>query len=244
MEQKILKREQTTGGKSGRTKDIVKGAAWLTVDGGQLSSANIADALKGCVPDVCLPGFDREKLRQARETGSPGFFYVTNMSDAALRPVARKVTIEARKRQQVPVFFELSFDVRVDPYAKAREVDWDNLSYLQVYQLSKEHMALIWDRIRAVLPDANDTLLRYANLMDAMQDDPILTITTLWRAFPVLHAITWDLPVDVAPRIRGLAIRDASILGRVNVLTPGLGNVPGEWRLCKNAELSEWPQSF
>ncbi|MHB1630723.1 MAG: hypothetical protein ACYCQL_00715 [Acidithiobacillus sp.] len=227
--------------KQGRAKDVVRGLSWrIVTEGEAFPRPDREDDL--CIPNVCMPGFEKEKMRRAREGAPIGFFCVSNMSQSA--PFAsRKVTINTtRTGGQTPVFFQLTFNVQVNRYAKGDAMDWDHLTYLQAYHLYKNHLSAIWDRVAASNCPGRDDLLKYSNLHDALADDPLLAITTLWWVFPTLQAVTWDLPVDEIPRFRGLAIRDASLMEQAVALAPVLGNISGDWRFCENTEISDWPQ--
>lgn len=237
--------------KTGRSKDMVRGLSWFLVGNSAIKeSLPLAmgaflkagsDAQGGrCVPDVCLPGFDQTSLKRARERGPTGFFYVANMSESG-PSISRKVTLAAHAQKQTPVFFQLTFNVQVDKYTKGSAMDWDQLTYLQAYHLYKDHLSAIWSRVAQSEAPGRDDLLRYSHLQEALADNPLLTITTLWEVFPTLQAITWDLPIDAIPRVRGLAVRNADALDKATVLAPGFGNLPGEWKLCDQADISGWP---
>lgn len=247
-------KEERTFRKAGRSKDMLRGLSWQIVgestgvsgvQGTSLTMEDFRNAVQGeqgerCVSDVCLPGFDLGKLKIARKHGQTGFFFVANMSESG-PSVSRKVTLAARARNQSPVFFQLAFNVQVDKYTKGNDMDWDSLTYLQAYHLYKDHLSAIWSRVAHSDAQGRDALLRYSNLHDALTDDPLLAITTLWEVFPTLQAVTWDLPIDGVPRVRGMAIRSADFLEKATVLAPWLGHIPGEWRLCDQAGISEWP---
>ncbi|MBU2741470.1 hypothetical protein [Acidithiobacillus albertensis] len=237
--------------KTGRSKDMVRGLSWFLV-GNSANKESLplamgtflkagSNAQEGrCVPDICLPGFDQERLKRARERGSTGFFYVANMSESG-PSISRKVTLAAHAQKQTPVFFQLTFNVQVDKYTKGSAMDWDQLTYLQAYHLYKDHLSAIWSRVAQSEAPGRDDLLRYSHLQEALADNPLLAITTLWEVFPTLQAITWDLPIDAIPRVRGLAVRNADALDKATVLAPGFGNLPGEWKLCDQADISGWP---
>lgn len=222
--------------KQGRAKDVLRGLSWQMVDVDEMKSLQE----RGCITDLCLPGFVRERLSADRAAGSTAFFYVTNMSDSALS-VSRKVMMRSRREKKIPVFYQVTFNVQVTPYKKGSAMDWDRITYLQVYHLYKDHLAAIWDRIQdSSFPDRAE-ILKYAGLRDVFADDPLLAITALWKAFPMLQAVAWDLPIDESPRIRGIAIRDDAVLDHVVALAPGYGNLSGSWKLCQNADMAEWP---
>lgn len=222
--------------KQGRAKDVLRGLSWQIVDVDEMASLQE----RGCITDVCLPGFPRECLAADRAAGSTAFFYVTNMSDSALS-VSRKVVMQARREKKIPVFYQVTFNVPVTPYKKGVAMDWDNVTYLQVYHLYKDHLAAIWDRIRDGSFPCQAAILKYAGLRDVFAEDPLLAITALWKVFPTLQAIAWDLPIDESPRIRGLAIRDDTVLDHVVALAPGYGNLSGSWKICQDADMAEWP---
>lgn len=237
--------------KTGRSKDMVRGLSWFMVghsankESLPLAMGTFLEKKNGnqegyCVPDVCLPGFDKERLKRAREKGPTGFFYVANMSESG-PSVSRRVTLAAHAQKRTPVFFQLTFNVQVNKYTKSGAMDWDSLTYLQAYHIYKDHLSAIWSRVAQSEAPGRDDLLRYSHLQEALADNPLLTITTLWEVFPTLQAITWDLPIDAIPRVRGLAIRDADALDKATVLAPGFGNLPGEWKLCDQADISGWP---
>lgn len=223
---------------SWRAKDVLRGLSWQMVD------ANDMERLRenGCITDVCLPGFSRERVYADRMAGGTTFFYVTNMSDSALL-VSRNVVLRARMEKRIPVFYQVTFRVQVDPYKKGAAMDWDDIEYLQVYHLYKDHLAALWGRIQNGDHPGREEILKYAGLRDAFADNPLLAITVLWKVLPSLKAIAWDLPIDESPRVRGLAIRDESVLDHVVALAPGYGNLPGAWKICRDADMANWPDS-
>ncbi|MHB1660358.1 MAG: hypothetical protein ACYCRF_13810, partial [Acidithiobacillus sp.] len=134
MEAKEIKETKKETVKQGRAKDVVRGLSWRIVGEGEPFPRNgLENDL--CVPNVCLPGFEKKKMDRARKEGPIGFFCVANMSQSAPL-VSRKVTMgTARAGGQTPVFFQLTFHVQVNRYAKGDAMDWDHLTYLQAYHL-------------------------------------------------------------------------------------------------------------
>ena len=222
--------------KQGRAKDVLRGLSWQMVDVDEMKSLQE----RGCITDLCLPGFVRERLSADRAAGDTTFFYVTNMSDSALS-VSRKVMMQSRREGKIPIFYQVTFNVQVARYKKGPAMDWDHITYLQAYHLYKDHLTAIWNRIRDSNLSGQSEILKYAGLRDVFADDPLLAITVLWKVFPTLQAIAWDLPIDESPRLRGLAIRDDTVLDDIVALAPGYGNLSGSWKICQDADMAEWP---